>query len=113
MTRFIMCLALCVVGAVTAAADEAYSFTVKGVVKALPGQGTAKNEILVKHEEIPDYRDSSGKVVGMMPMTMPFYLADGLSISGIGVGDPVRLVVEQRLEPKYSEKVVSIAKVSQ
>jgi len=48
-----------------------------------------------------------------MAMTMPFYLAEGLSISGIGVGDPVQLVVEQRLEPKYSEKVVSIAKVSQ
>jgi len=92
-------------------AEEAYTFKVKGVVRALPGKGTAANEVLIKHEEIPDYRDSSGTVVGMMAMTMPFYLGPGVSLSGIAVGDSVELVVEQKLEPKYSELVTSIAKV--
>lgn len=111
MKRFLLCLLTCVFAAAPAIAEETYSFTVKGVVKSLPGQGAAQNEILVKHEEIPDYRDSSGKVVGMMAMTMPFYLADSTSLAGIAVGDSVEMVVEQRLEPKYSEKVVSIAKM--
>ena len=96
--------------ATAAHADEAYSFKVRGVVRALPGAGTAPNEILVKHEEIPDYRDSSGKVVGMMAMTMPFYLAPSTSLAGIAVGDTVEMLVEQRLEPKYTEFVVSVAK---
>lgn len=92
-------------------AEEAYTFKVKGIVRALPGKGTAANEVLIKHEEIPDYRDSSGKVVGMMAMTMPFYLAPDTSLAGIAVGDSVVLVVEQRLEPKYSEFVTSIIKL--
>lgn len=92
-------------------ADEAYSFKVNGVVRALPGQGLAKDEILVKHEEIPDYRDQSGKVVGMMAMTMPFYLAPGVPLEGISVGDRIELRVEQHLKPDFSEKVVELTKV--
>ncbi len=99
--------------AASAQAEAPYSFQVKGVLRGLPGDGRAANEILVKHEEIPEYRDSSGKVVGMMAMTMPFYLAPKVSLEGLHVGDKVELVVEQRLEPKYSEQVTKIAKVSQ
>jgi Cu/Ag efflux protein CusF len=94
-----------------ALAQDVYSYTVKGVVKALPGNGRAANEILVKHEPIPDYRDQSGKVVGMMAMTMPFYLSEKLSAEGIKVGDNVEMVVEQRLAPRYSESVVALKKV--
>ena len=89
-------------------ADEAYRVTVVGVVKALPGSGRAANELLVKHEEIPNYRDSSGEVVGMMAMTMPFYLAPQVDISALKVGDKVEMVVEQHLAPQFSELVVAI-----
>jgi Cu/Ag efflux protein CusF len=93
--------------------DEAvYTFQVKGIIKALPGAGLASNEILVKHEPIPDYRDESGKVVGMMAMTMPFYLDKSVSLKGISAGDRVELVVEQRVKPRFSDKVVSIKKAS-
>jgi Cu/Ag efflux protein CusF len=98
--------------AAPAFAEDAYTFKVKGVVRGLPGDGRAANEILVKHEEITDYRDSSGEVVGMMAMTMPFYLSPQTSLAGIGVGDTVEMVVEQRLEPKYSEQVVKVSKLS-
>ncbi len=96
--------------ATIAKADEAYTFKVQGVVKGLPGQGLGKDEILIKHQEIPEYRDESGKVVGMMAMTMPFYLTPGLTLDGIAVGDQVELRVEQRLKPEFSEKVVEIKK---
>ena len=102
-------------------AADAHRFTVSGVVKALPGNGLAGNEILVKHEEIPDYRDSSGKVVGMMPMTMPFYLspqaslvdnkAAAIKVDDIHVGDRVELEVEQRFAPKFEEQVVTLKKI--
>jgi Cu/Ag efflux protein CusF len=103
----IACLAL---SSANAYADEAYSFKVKGVVRGLPGQGLAKDEILVKHEEIPEYRDQSGAVVGMMAMTMPFYLSPDVTLGGIAVGDRVELRVEQHLKPEFSEKVVEIKK---
>ena len=92
------------------AAQEVYSYSVTGVVRALPGNGRAANEILVKHDPIPNYRDEAGNVVGMAAMTMPFYLAPETSIQGIQVGDSVELTVEQRLKPRFSESVVSIQK---
>jgi Cu/Ag efflux protein CusF len=98
-------------GSISAVAEDSFSYTVKGVIKALPGNGRAANEILVKHEPIPDYRDQSGKVVGMMAMTMPFYLSDKVSADGIHVGDAVEMVLEQRLAPRYTESVVSLKKV--
>lgn len=94
-----------------ASEDGICSWQVKGVIKGLPGRGLAANEILVKHEPIPDYRDESGKVVGMMAMTMPFYVANSVSLDGISVGDSVELVVEQRIKPKFTDSVVSIKKV--
>ena len=97
---------------VVAHAQDKYSYTVKGVIRALPGNGRASNEILVKHEPIPDYRDESGKVVGMMGMTMPFYLPEGTSVADLHVGDSIEMVVEQQLKPKFAENVVSIKRVN-
>jgi Cu/Ag efflux protein CusF len=94
-----------------AAAQDSYSYTVKGVIKALPGNGRAANELIVKHEPIPNYRDEAGNVVGMMAMTMPFYLSESLSASGLEVGDSVELTVEQKLKPKFSEQVVVLKKL--
>ena len=91
-------------------AQDIFSYSVKGVVKALPGNGRANNEIIVKHEAIPDYRDEAGNIVGMMAMTMPFYLAKTTKIDGIAVGDAVQMTVEQRLKPGFTEEVVSITK---
>ena len=103
---------ICVIVVVSrASAEDAYSYTVKGVIKALPGNGRAANEIIVKHEPIPDYRDDAGNVVGMMAMTMPFYLADTVSPGDLRVGDKVELTVEQKLKPKFSEQVVTVKKI--
>jgi Cu/Ag efflux protein CusF len=92
-------------------AQDSYSYTVKGVIKALPGNGRAVNELIVKHEAIPNYRDEAGNVVGMMAMTMPFYLAESVSASGLAVGDNIELTVEQKLKPKFSEQVVVLKKL--
>jgi Cu/Ag efflux protein CusF len=92
----------------SAVAQDVYTYNVKGVLKALPGQGTARNEILVAHEPIPGYRDQAGNIVGMAAMTMPFYLANGVKLESFQVGDRVEMVVEQRLQPRFTEEVVSL-----
>lgn len=94
-----------------ALADTPYFFTVKGIVKGMPGEGRAANEILVKHQPIPDYRDQDGMITGMMAMTMPFYVAEGVSLAGIKAGDAVEMKVEQHLKPTFTENVTSIKKV--
>lgn len=91
--------------------DKAYVFTVKGIIKGLPGDGRAANEILVKHGPIPDYRDDTGTVTGMMAMTMPFYLAEGVSLKDIKAGDSVEMKVEQHLKPTFSEYVTALKRV--
>lgn len=92
-------------------AQDVFTYHVNGIVKVLPGKGTAANEMLVKHEPIPDYRDEAGNVVGMAAMTMPFYLAKDVTTESLAVGDQVEMVVEQRLKPRFSEEVVSLKKV--
>lgn len=115
MIKLVKLVALSLLGLVAvmqvSLADNAYHYTVKGVVKGMPGDGLAKNEILVKHAPIPDYRDDSGAIVGMMAMTMPFYLAEGVSLNGIQEGDTVEMKVEQHLSPKFTEEVASIKKL--
>ena len=107
---FVALVVACAVST-SALADTAYYYTVKGIIKGMPGDGLAKNEMLVKHQPIPDYRDDSGAIVGMMAMTMPFYLKEGVSLEGIKAGDSVELKVELHLAPKFTEEVTSIKKV--
>jgi hypothetical protein len=41
---------------------------------------------------------------------MPFYLSEGVSLSGFKAGDAVELKIEQHLSPKFSELVVAVKK---
>jgi Cu/Ag efflux protein CusF len=97
-------------------AQDAFTYRVKGEIKAIPPQGAGGSdgtkEIIVKHEPIPDYRDEAGNIVGMAAMTMPFYLSKDLKTESVAVGDRVELVVEQRLKPRFSEVVVSLKKLN-
>lgn len=111
LKAIVSALFLALLAPVVAFADTPYFFTVKGIVKGMPGEGRAANEILVKHQPIPEYRDQDGTVIGMMAMTMPFYLAEGVSLAGIKAGDAVEMKVEQHLKPTFTENVTSIKKV--
>lgn len=99
-------------GVTTAAFAEPvdYDFQVRGIVRALPSTPKEPRELLVKHEPIPDYRDSSGKVVGMNGMTMPFYLDSKIALDGVSLGDSVVLDVQVRTKPVFSERVVALRK---
>jgi hypothetical protein len=76
--------------------DDVHRYTVRGEVSALPRPGQPGSELLIHHETVPDFVDSSGKTVEMQSMTMPFSLADGVSLVGISRGDKVELTFEVR-----------------
>ena len=70
-------------------------YTVRGEVVSLPVAGDPRSGFQVHHERIPDFRDmGTGEVKGMNPMAMGFPLAEGVSLEGLQVGDPVELVIE-------------------
>ncbi len=61
-------------------------YSVRGIVETLPQTAGGDRSLSIHHVAIPAYRGASGKVVGMMPVTMPFPLAAGVSLSAIAPG---------------------------
>lgn len=86
-----------------------HTYTVRGVVVALPGE-KATEEFMVHHEEIPDYQSINGSV-GMREMVMPFPVPDRALLDGISVGDKIALTFGERFEPKQRMGVISIKKL--
>lgn len=65
---------------------------------------------MVHHEAIAEWLRPDG-TKGMNSMTMPFPLADGVSLDGITIGDIVELTVIQYLGDKVPYRVSSIRKL--
>lgn len=77
-----------------AAAEPDAVYVVRGVIAALPtdaGVAGPIGDLMVHHEEIPNFADAEGKVVGMGEMIMPFPLGDGVSLNGLARGDKVEI----------------------
>ncbi len=69
----------------------------RGEIVRLPTAET--REIAIRHEAVPDFRDESGKVVGMEAMTMPFSLGPEISdsaLAGLKPGDRIAFTLEMR-----------------
>lgn len=94
-------------GAEPAASVQTYNGA--GEVVYLPSESVPA--LTVRHQAIDDFVDIDGEVVGMPAMTMPFPLADGVSLEGIEEGDAVRftLEVEWSGDPPY--RIARIEKV--
>lgn len=75
-------------------ADQTY--TVRGVIDALPDPSDKRREYLIEHAAIPEFKNNRGETVGMDTMTMPFPMAPDVDVSGLAVGDPVELTFEVR-----------------
>jgi Cu/Ag efflux protein CusF len=75
---------------VTPSAEAAdASYIVNGVIESLPRPGKPGSQLIIHHEEIPDFVGKSGSK-GMKEMSMPFPLGAGVSLDGLSVGDKVR-----------------------
>lgn len=65
---------------------ETVEYTVRGSVVSLP---TADDDLMVRHEAIPEFR--SGENMGMDVMVMPFPLGEGVSLDGVAPGDKLSI----------------------
>lgn len=65
------------------------TYATRGVVRALPGSGSMGDEMLIAHEEIPDFVDIHGEAVGMTAMSMSFPVAAGVDLAGVEPGDTI------------------------
>lgn len=77
------------------AADQAaerqpdQTYTVRGEIRQLPSPENPASGLQIRHENIPDFVNRAGEVVGMKPMIMPFTPAEDLDLSALSVGDKV------------------------
>ncbi len=69
-------------------------YRVNGLVRQLPDPERPNSELFIRHEDIPDFKDEHGHVVGMDAMTMPFPVADPALLEGLEVGDQVSFDLE-------------------
>jgi Cu/Ag efflux protein CusF len=83
-------------------------YTVRGIVEKLPAAEGPDKSLYIHHAAIADFRDENGKTVGMMAMTMPFPVGDGVSLDGIEPGDPVEFTFSVRWRPETGYKVTAI-----
>ncbi|MBI5067584.1 MAG: copper-binding protein [Deltaproteobacteria bacterium] len=64
-------------------------YVVRGEIARLPSR--PGDELSVRHEAIPAFKDRSGAVVGMDAMVMGFAVGKSLPLAGLAVGDKVRV----------------------
>jgi hypothetical protein len=81
--------------------DTADVYEVRGQLVELPDPEDPLSSFIVHHEAIDDFRNMEGEIQGMDSMTMPFPLADDVSLEGVSVGDRVvmDLVVDWEADP--------------
>ncbi|MGV6814204.1 MAG: copper-binding protein [Phycisphaerales bacterium] len=72
-----------------------------GEIKEIPVAGDPSSSLKIHHMQIPDFKTKDGTVnvnaqgiSGMRSMTMPFPLAQGVSIEGFEVGDKIKFTFE-------------------
>ena len=83
------------------------TYAVRGEIRQLPRP--EGNEILIRHEAVPDLKDANGKVVGMASMTMPFALGAGVDRSRLAVGDRISFTLEVRWNAGDPVTVTNVA----
>lgn len=85
------------------------SYTVRGEIARLPDPADPQHEIWIRHEAIPDFATEEGQVVGMVAMTMPFGLDEGVDLAGLEVGGKIRFTLEVRWADRAQPaKVVAV-----
>jgi Cu/Ag efflux protein CusF len=92
-------------GGDSAKTAKAQVHTIRGQVVRLPDPASGDRSLTLAHEAIDNFAGRDGKVTGMDPMTMPFTVAQGVSLDGIAVGDVVefKLRVDWEAEGEPTE----------
>ncbi len=69
-------------------------YTTRGRIERL--QDRTDDHVRILHEAIPEFVGVDGAVTGMGSMTMPFTIAEGVSLAGAGPGSKVAFTFESR-----------------
>lgn len=81
------------------------TYTVRARVQQLPSQGSG---LYLEHEAIDNWIGRSGQVEGMHSMTMPFPLAKGVSLEGIGADDIVEAQIHVDWEADLPVRITAL-----
>lgn len=73
------------------AAASARRYTVRGEIVRMPAPSAGVRQVSIRHEPIDDFANEAGAVVGMGSMVMPFDVAEGVALDGVGTGDKVEI----------------------
>ncbi len=100
--------------AADAPAPIQHTYTVRGQVVVIPSAERPFDDLEIRHEAIPDYKQRNGEVnvnskgiAGMGSMTMGFPVAKGVSLDGIEPGDKVEFVFVTTWGEKFLEYEVT------
>ena len=93
------------------AASDARMYVIRGEVISVPQAGKPGTQFIVKHEPIDNFRDASGRIVGMNTMGMPFTPGKGVSLEGIRPGDKIEMKWVIQWKPEAKEYVESLRKL--
>ena len=86
--------AVCALMMLSCSPKQPDRYNAQGVVISVEAADQGAKRVTILHEAITDFKDPSGKVVGMSPMPMTFMAAPGLSTSGINPQSKVRFTFE-------------------
>lgn len=87
------------------------TYTVRGRIEMLPDARKPGSELQIQHEPISTFVNMQGKVQPMDSMIMPFEPAPGVSLNGLGVGDPVEFTFEVRWKSRPAMQLTRIQKL--
>jgi Cu/Ag efflux protein CusF len=93
------------------AASDVQIYVIRGEVISVPQAGKSGTQFIVKHEPIDNFRDATGKIVGMDTMGMPFTPGNDVSLEGINPGDKIEMRWVLQWKPDSKEYVESVRKL--
>ncbi|MFQ5767145.1 MAG: copper-binding protein [Acidobacteriota bacterium] len=91
--------------------DPADYYTVRAKVIGLPEPGSEFPRIFLHHEAIKDLKGVDGAVWGMDSMTMPFFLAKGVDLNGVAVGDIVEFTLKVDWKAETPQEIISMKRL--
>src|SRR5262245_9328204 len=87
------------------------TYTARGRIESLPKPAPAPEFLEIHHEPVPAFTNSSGKVVGMPEMVMPFpEIAPGIDTGAFKIGDNIEFTFQVYWKPRTRYVVTSLKK---
>ncbi len=86
--------------------ETGHTYAMRAQVEELPAPGSS--ELYLTHEPIDNYVGRSGKVEGMDSMSMPFPVAEGVSLKGIEPGDIIEVQLHVDWEADLAVQITGI-----